>query len=93
MSIYPYINQLSSSGPMSIAIGFEKPFLASYVFSNFIDNKEILFQRNSSSLSDCLLNFFKDRQLSLDYIKILKKERLWSNVGDITYNYYKSLNI
>lgn len=93
VSIYPYTNQLSSSGPMSIAIGFEKPFLASEVFDNFIENKKILFKKNSNSLSDRLIHFFQDKDVILDYIKSLKQERLWTSVGAKTYELYKFLNI
>ena len=78
---------------MSIAIGFEKPYLASEVFDNFIENKKILFQRTPDSLSDRLIQFFKDKDFVMDYIKNLKKERLWINVGAKTYKLYKFLNL
>jgi glycosyltransferase involved in cell wall biosynthesis len=93
VSIYPYTNQLSSSGPMSIAIGFEKPFLASEVFDNFIENKDILFQKNSNSLKDSLIKFFQNKESFKQYIQSFKKERLWSSIGKRTYDYYKSLNL
>lgn len=93
VSIYPYTNQLSSSGPMSIAIGFEKPFLASEVFDNFIENKDILFQKNPNSLKDSLIKFFKNKENLIQYIQKLKKERLWSTVGKSTYDYYKSFDV
>jgi glycosyltransferase involved in cell wall biosynthesis len=89
VSIYPYTIQMSSSGPMSIAIGYEKPFLASDVFSGFIENKEILFERNPKKLSECLDKFFKSKENNQDYIKKLKQERNWSNVGNKTYHTYK----
>ena len=93
VSIYPYTNQLSSSGPMSIAIGFEKPFLASEVFDNFIENKEILFNKNPNSLRDTLVKFFDNKENFVKDVKILKKERLWSTIGDKTYDYYKSFDV
>jgi glycosyltransferase involved in cell wall biosynthesis len=93
VSIYSYTNQLSSSGPMSIAIGFEKPFLASEVFDNFIENKEILFNKTPNSLKDTLVKFFDNKENFVKDVKILKKERLWSTIGDKTYDYYKKLNI
>jgi glycosyltransferase involved in cell wall biosynthesis len=91
LSIYPYTNQLSSSGPMSIAIGFEKPFLASDVFDNFIESKEILFEKNPNRLKDKLVKFFENKEGFLDYIKYLKQERIWTSVGKRTYDLYKSL--
>jgi len=93
VSIYPYTNQLSSSGPMSIAIGFEKPFLASEVFDNFIENKDILFQRKPNSIKDSLVKFFKSKENFIQYIQNLKKERLWSAIGKSTYDYYKKFNL
>jgi glycosyltransferase involved in cell wall biosynthesis len=93
VSIYPYTNQLSSSGPMSIAIGFEKPFLASEVFDSFIENKEILFNKTPNSLKDTLAKFFDNKENFVKDVKILKKERLWSTIGDKTYDYYKSFAV
>lgn len=91
LSIYPYTNQLASSGPMSIAIGYEKPFLASDVFDNFVENKEILFQRNPDSLSQTLEAFFEKQVDNIKFIKTLKTKSLWSRVGKLHYNYcYKT---
>jgi glycosyltransferase involved in cell wall biosynthesis len=88
VSVYPYTIQMSSSGPMSIAIGFGKPFLASDAFSGFIENKGILFERSPEKLSECLGKFFKNKGDNLDYVKKLKDERIISSVAYKTYQEY-----
>jgi len=86
--IFPYKVAMSSSGPMSFAIGYEKPFLASDVFSKVISNKKMLFERTPKKLADKIKKFFEDKEEFLDEIKRMKKERLWNNVGKMTQEVY-----
>lgn len=81
ISVYPYTVSMSSSGPMAIAIGFEKPFLASDVFDDVINFDQLLFKRNSDSLARQLERFFSNRQEFSDEISKMKLIKLWSNVG------------
>ncbi|MGH7196872.1 MAG: glycosyltransferase [Candidatus Saccharimonadales bacterium] len=85
VSIYPYTVAMSSSGPMSFAIGFEKPFLASTVFADvFADYPQLLFNRKPDALAAKLDAFFKDQQAFNKISQQLKKERLWQKVGEQT---------
>ncbi|MDD2487615.1 MAG: glycosyltransferase [Candidatus Gracilibacteria bacterium] len=90
VSIYPYTIQMSSSGPMAISIGYNKPFLASDVFKESIDDNILLFERNSKSMSDKLDFFFKNREEYNDVIKNMREEKLWNKVGESTYYFYKN---
>lgn len=91
ISVYPYTVSMSSSGPMAIAIGFEKPFLASDVFEGVIDCKKLLFKRTPDDLMRSLNQFFIDRKEFSDEAKKLKSVRLWPNVGDKTWMIYSGL--
>jgi len=88
VSVYPYTIQMSSSGPMAIAIGHEKPFLASIVFNSFIENNEILFERDKLSLENSLDRFFKNKEAFIQYVIKMKGERSYKSVGRQTYNLY-----
>lgn len=89
VSLYPYTVSMSSSGPMSIAIGYEKPFLASEVFNNVLSEK-MLFQRNPKSLAKKLEDFFKDQECFQKDIAEMKANRLLKNIGVTTYNIYSN---
>jgi len=91
VSVYPYTIQMSSSGPMSIAIGYEKPFIGNDVFSGSIENRDLLFEGNKESLMGALNRFFNNETSFLDYIKKLKQGRTWYVIGNKTYYVYKKL--
>lgn len=89
ISVYPYTIQMSSSGPMSISIGYNKPFLASDVFRGSIDEDMLLFERNPRAMSEKLDFFFKNRERYSDIIGQMRSERLWDRVGASTYHLYE----
>jgi len=89
VSIIPYTISMSSSGPMAFAIGYEKPFLASDVFSEVIEDKNIIFKRTPSDLSKKLDEFFKNKENFRKGLGKMKEERLWDNIGKQTYKIYK----
>lgn len=91
VSVYPYTIQMSSSGPMAIAIGHGKPFLASIVFDSFIEDEKILFDRDRLSVSRAMNNFFTDKESYKDFIMLLKQDRIYGNVGNKTYMSYRGL--
>lgn len=91
VSIYPYTVAMSSSGPMAFAIGYERPFLASDAFDKVIDNPEMIFQRTPNHLVSQLRVFFQDKKRFQSSIKRMKKERLWTKIGEKTYGLYLSL--
>jgi len=87
--VFPYTVCMSSSGPMNIAIGYEKPFLVSDVFDKIIENKKMVFRRNPEALADKLKGFFEEK-FKFE-IKKMKEERLWNKVGNKTYKIYEKL--
>ncbi len=88
VSAYPYTIQMSSSGPMAIAVGHEKPFLASIVFNSFIENKEILFERDKSSLENALDRFFNNKEAFIQHVIKMKGDRSYKSVGRQTLDLY-----
>jgi len=87
----PYTVAMSFSGPLALAIGYEKPFLASDVFSEILP-KEMIFKRNSENLAEKLREFFRNQRKFKEGAEKMKGERLWSKVGHQTYkNYSKTL--
>ena len=86
--VFPYKVAMSSSGPMSFAIGYEKPFLASDVFSEILP-KEMIFKRTPKDLARKLEEFFNDQEEIKKDIKEMKEKRLWNQIGNQTYEIYK----
>jgi glycosyltransferase involved in cell wall biosynthesis len=85
VSLYPYTTAMSSSGPMSFAIGYEKPFLVSAAFEAiFKQQPELLFKRSSSSLAAKLDYFFTHQDQYEFMSRTLKAERSWHKVAEQT---------
>jgi len=92
--VFPYTIVMSSSGPMALAIAYEKPFLASSSYKNML-NDEILFEKDAYHLArkiNTTLESKKSSQHMQDYIKELKRERLWKEIGKKHYRIYKNLS-
>lgn len=87
--VFPYTTAMSFSGPAALAIGYEKPFLASDVFSEILSEK-LIFKRTAIDLSEKLKEFFGDKERFGVLAIEMKKGRLWSVIGSKTYNVYKS---
>ncbi len=88
VSIFPYTIAMSSSGPMAMAIGYEKPFLVSDVFKNIFP-KKFTFARNKRSLAQKMAEFFNNKDLFQKEIVKMKNNRLWTAVGKKVFNIYK----
>jgi glycosyltransferase involved in cell wall biosynthesis len=92
VSIYPYTAAISSSGPMSIAIGGERPFLCSDAFTNvFASWPQVLFQKTPEAMSGKLDYFFAHKAEYADISRALKRQRTWESVGRTTAGVYKML--
>lgn len=87
VSVYPYTVNMSSSGPMAIALAYEKPFLASDVYSTLIKDKNMIFKRDKNDLNEKLMIFFQNKK-NLETIKIMKSERLWDKIAKKTRDLY-----
>ena len=83
----PYTIAMSSSGPLALAIGYEKSFLASDVFSEILP-KQTIFKRTATDLAMKLEEFFNDQERFVDVAGEMKKMRLWGEVGNFTYKNY-----
>ena len=93
VSLFPYTTAIASSGPMSFAIGYEKPFLVSTAFEDiFRPFPELLFERNAEALAQKLGYFFAHTDEYQELSGILKKERSWSRVAEQTALVYGSIN-
>jgi glycosyltransferase involved in cell wall biosynthesis len=90
VSVYPYTTALSSSGPMSIAIGHERPFLASDSFSS-VFSRRVLFRKTPTDMADRLHKFFLDPKDFQAYSRQLKAERVWPQVSETTLELYRSM--
>lgn len=88
VSLFPYTISMSSSGPMSIAMGYERAFLASDVFKAVLP-AELLFERSVSSVAVKLQDLFVHQRQYTDIAAVLKQERLWTTVGERTYAVYE----
>ena len=91
VSVYPYTTALSSSGPMSFAIGFEKPFLVSSAFAAiFSQYPHLLFDQYAKDLALLLDYFFTHRNEYEQTSSHMKQERSWSKVGAKTQEVYQA---
>jgi glycosyltransferase involved in cell wall biosynthesis len=93
--IFPYLSHFSSSGPLSLSIAYEKPFIVSEVFDDQIDEKELIFDLNQKSLSKKINQFFLEEQIqkkAIHFSKALKNEYLWSNIGKKTIQIYHDIS-
>lgn len=91
VSVYPYTIAMSTSGPMAIAVGYKKLFLASISFDKVINDKKILFRETPNDLADKLKNFFENKAVFQNEIENLSRKRSWKNTGDGTYRLYSQL--
>jgi glycosyltransferase involved in cell wall biosynthesis len=91
VSVYPYTISMSSSGPMAIALGYGKPFIASDVFEGVFGQSKILFKRTASSLSEKLKEFFEDPGAFKQGLDTMRESRLWPRVGHQHYEVYLGL--
>jgi glycosyltransferase involved in cell wall biosynthesis len=89
--VMPYLQILSSSGPMSLAIAHKKPFLVSDVFREAVPDQEMIFQRNPRALADKIEEFFQNKYKFDTYIRSLREERLWSKIGQQTFQLYENI--
>jgi glycosyltransferase involved in cell wall biosynthesis len=92
VSLYPYTTAMSSSGPMSFAMGLEAPFLVSSAFADiFMESPQIVFERTSKDLAQKLDDFFTRRTVYLNVSRKLKNERIWPAVAAQTVKVYEEM--
>lgn len=92
VSLYPYTTAMSSSGPMSFAMGAEAPFLVSSAFADiFVEAPQIVFERTREDLAQKLNDFFTNRTAYLNVSRQLKNERIWPAVAAQTVKVYEEM--
>lgn len=92
VSVYPYTTAMSSSGPMSFAIGYEKPFLVSTAFEDiFAAHPQLLFNQTAESLKHRLVDFFANQNHYRTVSSMLKQSRTWQSVGKETARIYQQI--
>ena len=89
--VLPYTIGLSSSGPLAVAVAYNRPFIVSTALKGVIALDAAIFEPNVQSLVEKIDRFFKDDDLRheiIDYQFKLKTERSWSQVGEQTKKLY-----
>lgn len=81
--ILPYKAVFSSSGPLSLSIAYEKPFLVSDAFKEVIKIKDVIFRDHTELVEkiNLILNNKNFRHKLLEYIRLLKKQKKWNEVA------------
>ena len=89
VSVYPYTVCMSSSGPMAIAMGCNKPFLASHYFEDLLPERKILFDNTIESFAAKLNDFFANKKEYQAKCTKMRAERVWNKIGARTYEAYQ----
>jgi glycosyltransferase involved in cell wall biosynthesis len=92
--IFPYKVAMASSGPMTFAISYEKPFIVSESMKNILSLPFMTFENNPKSLAKKIEIFFRDKRLInfvIKKIKVFKKRCLWLNIVKNTIRVYENL--
>ena len=92
--IFPYLSHFSSSGPLSLTLAYEKPFIVSKVFKKQIDEKSLIFELDAKDLHSKIIQFFESEELfqnAIMYSKKLHHECLWTNIGKLTIQLYNGV--
>lgn len=92
--VFPYTVGMSSSGSLTFAISYRRPFLVSESLREIVDLSDIVFEESPSKLAEKLEQILVDSNLqtkTLQYCDDLRSERLWTNVGKRTLELYHEL--
>ncbi len=95
--ILPYLFSISASGPLSLAMGYGKPIIASRTefFREMLEDRydALLFPPGDyESLARCILEILLDKERTRQLIKRSKTRALkfsWSNVASLTLKLYQ----
>jgi glycosyltransferase involved in cell wall biosynthesis len=92
--IFPYNICISSSGPLSLAASFGKPFLVSDAFREVINFDDVRFKDEPKELAAKIDRFFDNPELKLKVIAWVEKFRVgrsWDKVAEKTFALYTDL--
>lgn len=90
--VFPYRAFMSASGPLSLAIAYQKPFLVSHKLQNY---SSTTFQNNPDSIRQTIKQALSNPQtlnLLSENSKKMAKERDFNHQGDLYLNFFKRKN-
>lgn len=82
--IIPYRYMLAASGPMSLALAYDRPFLLSKAFDPVISQKELIFDHTMESCVQTIHNFFASPWAYRDYFDTMKQQRKRPKIAQMT---------
>jgi glycosyltransferase involved in cell wall biosynthesis len=88
-AVFPYSLQMSSSGPMALALANDSLIIASDAFKGFIPNN-LLFKKTSEALIE-KINEAKRNKLNKEKLNKLKNDLLWKKIAKKTNEAYKNV--
>lgn len=65
---------------MALSIGYEIPFLASEVFAESVDDKNLLFEKNPEKMTEKIKDFFENTEKYQKTISEMRGARLWFEI-------------
>lgn len=81
VAVFPYLDSISSSGPMALSIAYRLPFLASSVLSHVAPkHPEFFFEKDPGAMARALEYFFNHRGEFERGVAELRRARLAENV-------------
>lgn len=92
--IFPYNISMSSSGPLSLAASYGKPFLVSDAFRDVIPFSDIQFTNDPKELAGKIDCFFENPELKHKisaWVDEFRLGRSWDNVAKKTFLLYTAL--
>jgi len=92
--VFPHSVSLAASGPMSLAISYGSPFIASECFRETIEDDKLVFDHSTASLASRLEYALNDPDFvrrSTSVIERLRKERRWEAVAARTLQIYSEV--
>ena len=92
--IFPYNICMASSGPLSLAVSYGRPFLVADSFREVIAFDDIVFLNEPKKLAEKIDSFFANptfRIKSLEWVKKFKIGRSWDEVAKKTFFLYTEL--
>jgi glycosyltransferase involved in cell wall biosynthesis len=92
--VFPYTVAMASSGPMSLAITYEKPILVSEEIKETIGEDGLAFKREPRDVADKITDILLSEDLynkALDFARKMRSERDWKAVSKKHEEVYKSI--
>ncbi len=94
LAVFPYEICMHASGPLSLSISYEKPFLISDSFEETVASRDVVFRNNPRELASKIDQYFADPNFRLESLMCshkLKTERSWGNVANKTLRLYEGM--